>query len=524
MNNEQINVLLVEDDVADAALVRRALAKAPGQFNVYWADRLSSALARLPADHFDVALVDLALPDSHGLDTVLCIRRQSPKMPIVLLTGNDSDEAAIEALDHGAQDYLVKDRLLDKAPTEFLVRAIRYAIHRQQASETQGLLEQLAASHKLLKSKNRRLARLCKTAERFVENVSHEFRTPLTVIKEYSSLMRGELLGPVNKEQAQYLDVIENRTDDLGRMVDDILDGSRLDNGLLVMSRTQCSVADIVAGLRETLERKAESRGKRLEFEIEPMLPAVYCDPEKVGRVMVNLVINAIKFCGESGHVKVRARPDIANRNVVVEVTDNGRGLEPDQLQAIFKRFKQVGNHSRQNECGFGLGLSIAKELVELSFGRLTVESQLQQGSTFSFTLPVADPLEVVSRNLRRLTELNRGEHSVSLLTAVAHVAGESRSGEDIHFLLNEVLKANDLLFRLDWGQWAIVLAADATGVEAFHSRAKETFDVVNRNRPPGPLPEISLVNRGGWTVPKAEGQLLAEFGRLIQPAETVHV
>ena len=155
MKTEPIKVLLVEDNVADAELVRWALAKATGPFSVSCAGRLSEALAEMTSRSFDVALVDLSLPDSYGLDTVLRIRQHSPKMPIVLLTGNDSDETAIAALDRGAQDYLVKDRLLDKAPTETLVRAVRYAIHRQKASETQRLFEQLEASHKLLKSKNR---------------------------------------------------------------------------------------------------------------------------------------------------------------------------------------------------------------------------------------------------------------------------------------------------------------------------------------------------------------------------------
>ncbi len=523
MTAEQIDVLLVEDDVADAMLVRRALGKATGQFNLSWAGRLSDAMAQLASHHFDVALVDLSLPDSRGLDTVLRIRQHSPKLPIILLTGNDSDETAIEALDRGAQDYLVKDQLF-KAPTEILVRSIRYAFHRQKTSENQRLLEQLEINHTLLQSKNQRLATLCQTAEHFVENVSHEFRTPLTVIKEYTSLMRCEAVGPVSEEQSKFLNVIENRADDLNRMVDDMLDGSRLDAGLLVMSRTQCDVAGIVAGLREMLERKAASRNKTLEFAVEADLPAVYCDPEKIGRVIVNLVVNAIKFCGEPGYVKVRVRPDRQAKNIVVSVSDNGRGLEPEDLEAIFGRFQQTGDYPRQRNSGFGLGLSIAKELVDLSFGRLTVQSEPQKGSTFTFTVPVAEPLEIVSRGLSRLSARNKGDFFVSLLSASASVEGDSQTGDDVHFVLNDVLRANDLLFRVDSDRWLIVIASDSAGVEAFSTRMAKMLELVNRNRPRGALPRVTLAERGTWLVPRETDQLQAEFAHLVEPAEAMSV
>ncbi len=524
MKAKQINVLLVEDNADDAKLVQMALAKAAGKFNVHWTELLSEALALMANHQFDVALVDLSLSDACGLDSVLRIRLRDSKMPIVLLTGNDSDETANKALDNGAQDYLVKDRLFDSARTEILERSIGYAIHRQQHSETQHRLAKREASHRLLKIKNRRLAKVCKTAEQFVENVSHEFRTPLTVIKEYTSLMVGGLLGPINTEQAEYLNVIENRADDLNRMVDDILDSSRLDAGLLVMSRTSCQITDIIDQVRPTLMRKAASRGKQLEFAVDPDLPTAYCDPEKVGRVIVNLVVNAIKFCGDPGHVKLWARPDSSGKNLVISVTDDGRGLAPEHLQAVFGRFKQVGNRSRQSANGFGLGLSIAKELVDLSFGQLTVESELQKGCTFTFTLPVADALEIVSRCVERRAHRVRGEFSVSLLSAVAAVEEGTSVGDDIHFLLNDLLRTNDLLFRVDSGHWLVVLAANSKGVDAFRARVMAMLLAVNRNRPRGALPAITFANEGSWQLPDEASQLRAECSRLMKPEEIVEV
>jgi hypothetical protein len=208
----------------------------------------------------------------------------------------------------------------------------------------------------------------------------------------------------------------------------------------------------------------------------------------------------------------------------VVGVTDDGRGLAPEHLQAIFGRFKQVGSRSRQIGNGFGLGLSIAKELVDLSFGQLTVESELQHGSTFTFTLPVADPLEIVSRCVERRANRVRGEFSVSLLTAVAVVEEGSSVGDDIHFLLNDLLRTNDLLFRVDSGHWLVVLAANSKGVDAFRARVMAMLLAVNRNRPRGALPAITLVNEGSWQLPDDASKLRAECSRLIRPVETVQV
>jgi signal transduction histidine kinase len=516
MRSEPVSVLLVEDNADDAALVRRALSKAQQRFDVFWVGRLSEALERLEVHTFDVALVDLSLPDSCGLDTVVRIRERKPDVPIILLTATSSEEIATKALDQGAQDFLVKDRLLDSGRTEILERSIRYAIHRQKSSEVQRLLRQIEASHELLKSKNRRLARLCKTAERFVDNVSHEFRTPLTVIKEYTSLLLCGLVGEVNEQQTQFLNVVENRADDLNRMVDDMLDVSKLDAGLLIMSRTSCSVADIIESVRLSVERKAQARGIALAIRIDVPLPSVYCDPEKVGRVLINLAVNAIKFCGEGGHVSIWACEDLSARQVAIHVKDDGQGIDPEHMNKIFGRFKQLSTDARQSTQGFGLGLSIAKELVDLSFGQLTVESELRRGSTFSFTLPIDDPLEVLNRYLRRLAQLRNGTFKVSLVSATLPSSGDARLCEDVEAFLHHLLRADDLLFRFDPSRWVIVLATGGAGVERFRQRTHEALESTNRNRPSGELPSLNIANEGSWMARGANHELVTRFAALM--------
>jgi signal transduction histidine kinase len=520
---ETINVLLAEDNPDDADLVRLALAKAKGRFEIICAERLSEALERVQAHSFDVALLDRTLPDSRGLATIRRLKRARPNLPIILLTANDSDKAAFETLEEGAQDYLVKDHLLDAARTEILERSIHYAIHRQKSSETQRLLRQIEASHELLKSKNRRLAKLCNTAERFVENASHEFRTPLTVIKEYTSLLHEGMLGSVNERQSEFLSVVENRADDLNRMVDDMLDVSKLDAGLMVMSRRECTVASIIAEIWQVLETKAASRAVSITAEVAPGLPTVYCDPEKIGRVLINLGVNAIKFCAEAGRVHVSAQHDPAGRQILVSISDNGRGIQPEDLTKIFARFKQVGHANRDRVPGFGLGLSIAKDLVDVSFGELTVESELHQGSTFSFTLPVADPLEVVRRYCERLARQSNGTFKASLVSATPPPNSDARSLRDCESFLNYIARAEDLMFRRDDSLWILVMATGPSGVRRFLARATEEMAAVSRNRPQGPLPEITFARKGSWRASlQNQDKLLTRFASLMQSTETV--
>ena len=415
MPAKPVKVLLIEQDPDDAHLVESALSRAETRFEVQWVSRLSEALDRLVRSRFDAVIADLSFPDSSKLDTVTRIRQRRTNVPIVVLTGLADNDAALVSLDLGAQDYLIKDRITP----EVIDRAVRYAIQRQHNADMRRLLDQVRANEKLLAKKHRRLVRLYKTAHHSVDNVSHEFRTPLAVITEYVSLLRDGVVGPINKEQCRMLDIVADRSDDLNNMVDDMLDVSKLKAGMLSVNRGSCHVSKIINHIRVSLDRKAAIRKTQFSVIMDETLPQVYCDAHKVARVIVNLVVNAIKFCGEPGKVQLWARNDHESSQAVIGVTDNGPGIEQEDLSAIFKRFKQLESQPSGSTRGFGLGLAIAKQLVDLNLGRLTVESHCGIGSTFSFTLPFATPASVMPRYLNRLRRGRSGPSFISLVTRI---------------------------------------------------------------------------------------------------------
>ena len=436
------------------------------------------------------------------------------------MTGIDTDQFALTLLDQGAQDYLEKDEVTPEA----LDRSIRYAIQRNLAHrKIESLLAEVQQSQHLLERKNRRLAKLYKTAQRFVSNVSHEFRTPLTVIREYTDLLREGLLGPVTPEQCRYLDVVVDRADDLNRMVDDMLDVSKLESGLLGAWRRRCHVGEIIEYHAAALTRKAELKDVRLEIDVPDVLQAVYCDAEKVGRVIVNLVANAIKYCGENGVVKVWAREDHVASGVVVGVTDNGPGIDPTSQQAIFGRYKQLDTGSRSSTQGVGLGLNIAQELVELNFGRIRLESQVGQGSTFSFTLPPDEPREVVNRYLSRMRQSQHDGAYVSFVRASVPESCDTALTDEVDSFFNYLLRRHDLLFRRGSNQWLLIVPEPESELRLLFDRIAKQREETNRNRPKKLLPEMALQPLGTWPASTDTAFICQNLGQLLQRPELVN-
>lgn len=497
------DILLIDDDEDDYILVRDLLSEIFAQeLKLSWVSDGKDGLAALLEGGFDICLVDLRLGEQDGIELVRRGVAEGCKAPIILLTGLGSRDIDLEAMSAGAVDYLVKGELT--AP--LLDKAIRYAITRQQ------LLRTKVEANNLLRRKNQKLSELYQTAHRFVENVSHEFRTPLTVIKEYASIIQDGLAGEVSEEQHRYLGIITDRVEDLSIMVSDMLDISRLEAGLLGVSRAPQDVEAIIERFRPALERRALASGSALEIALDGDLPQVYCDANQIGRVLINLVVNALKFTPDGGKVRVWARFDSAEAEVTVGVTDSGPGISPPQIEAIFERFKQLDGDVRASTKGFGLGLSIVKELVQLNFGEISVESQVGEGSTFSFTLPMFEASSVMARYLAVVEQFRNGSSWVSLIALSVEAGLDASQNADIEELLQRNLRGSDLLFRKAPNVWLLVAASNQLELECLLERLNEVWNAENRNRLDAALPSLNMEVMGGWQVSEKREELMARF------------
>lgn len=482
-------VLAIDDDVGDAEILRRHLELIPEmEFEFQHCTDSEAGRTRLSEGNVGLLFLDYQLGAKTGLDVLKALRSDGYLGPIVVVTGQGNEYVAANLTRAGADDYVAKD---DLRP-DILQRAINNALAQQSRrtveAQNQRLLAELQMTKKALEGKNTRLSELYETAHQFVDNVSHEFRTPLTVIKEFTSIIRDGLAGEVSDEQREYLEIVLNRVDDLSTMVDDMLDISKLEAGVLGVCRRECQVEDIIRGVRTTLERKAVASKVSLKIALDDDLPAVYCDPEKIGRVIINLTVNALKFSNEGGHVSVWARRDSDGSQLLIGVTDDGPGIAPENVRAIFERFRQVEGNVRASTKGFGLGLNIAKELVHMNFGDIALESELGRGSTFSFTLPAAEPTTLLPLYFKRVCS-----PSVLLLCATVNATSDQEVLDEVEQFLQRQLRRSDLLFRADAGRWLIVAATKEEESGPMMSRLECARREANRNRPSGELPAINL-------------------------------
>jgi len=219
----------------------------------------------------------------------------------------------------------------------------------------------------------------------FVSIVSHELRTPMTSIKGYVDLLAIGSAGAVTEKQRGYLGIIKTSADRLSEMVDELLDLSRIEAGKTQMNYQAVSLPRVLREVAAMLQKNFDDRGLRLCLDIPDDLPDVLADPGRLNQVVTNLLSNALKYTFE-GRVDVRAR--VADDRVQVDVSDTGIGITPEDQARLFTRFFRAATARAREISGTGLGLSITRSLLEMQGGHIWVESAVNQGSTFSFTIP----------------------------------------------------------------------------------------------------------------------------------------
>jgi signal transduction histidine kinase len=228
--------------------------------------------------------------------------------------------------------------------------------------------------------------------EQFLGVISHELRTPLHVLLGYLSLLQNELAGPLSAQQHEALATMRQTTYVLTRLVSDLLDMSQIQAGAFSLDPQPLELMTLVAEVLEGIAPLATSKRLALHTALPAVQLAVLADHRRVGQVLLNLLSNAVKFTPEGGRVDLRIA--VVDGGLRCEVTDTGPGIPPEDRPRLFQRFSQLDMKSTRRAGGAGLGLSIAKGIVEAHGGRIGVESEPGAGSTFWFTLPAIAPEE----------------------------------------------------------------------------------------------------------------------------------
>ena len=364
-----VRILLVEDNPGDARLLRETLRDAESLvFELSHASRLSEALEWLGEAAADVVLLDLSLPDAHGLETVDRMLEAAPALPIVVLTGLTDETLAMQAVQAGAQDYLVKGTM--DGPT--LARAIRHAMERRRLLARER--EARAAAEAAVRAR-----------DEVLRIVAHDIGNGLSAVKIHASVLDRTLPAGGDGEAARKrVTAIRNTIAQMDRLRQDLLDVAAIEAGRLSAEPAPLSLAEVVEEVLEGLAALAAEKGLTVERAVPPSLPDAWADRERVAQVLGNLVGNAIKFTPSGGCVSVAA--SALDGVLRVSVADTGPGIPAEHLPHVFDRFWQARSTRR---AGAGLGLAIARGIVEAHGGEIGVESEVGRGTTFAFTLPV---------------------------------------------------------------------------------------------------------------------------------------
>jgi signal transduction histidine kinase len=254
------------------------------------------------------------------------------------------------------------------------------------AIENVRLFRELQASNQEIADKSRQLEIASRHKSEFLANMSHELRTPLNAVIGFSEVLSEGMFGQLNEKQEEYARDIYSSGQHLLSLINDILDLSKIEAGRMELEVTDFHLPAALDNALTLVRERAGRRGIALGMTVDDRLGEIRADERKIRQVVLNLLSNAIKFTPEGGRIEVRAAP--VDESVEVSVTDTGVGIAPEDQEAIFEEFKQVGTAAKKVE-GTGLGLALSRKFIELHGGRIWVKSEVGVGSTFTFRIPV---------------------------------------------------------------------------------------------------------------------------------------
>lgn len=394
--------ILVVDDSKDVTAFLESYLTQQG-YTVQVAYNGATAVKLFNANPSDLVLTDMQMPRLNGLGVLHRVKERSPDAQVIIMTAHGSLETALDAMRHGAFDYLLKPI----EPVETLDLAIERALeHQRLIVENRRLLKELQATNTQLEDKvtdqtqelqdaYEQLQSLDKMKSEFVSIVSHELRTPLSVMLLSSQILNSELDALSDERRQEHLANLLIYGRRLKRLVENLLDFSLLGQGELELERTQFSIMTVIQEIADSFKPHAEEKGVRLKVTLPKANLKIDADSARVANALSQLVDNAIKFTASGGkvvigaHGPVRAPDGNKKPHVVIAVVDTGVGIAVEQQRLLFKAFTQVDMSDRRKYEGIGLGLALANRIATAHGGQITLKSEPQKGSTFAIWLPL---------------------------------------------------------------------------------------------------------------------------------------
>lgn len=371
------SILVIDDERGIREGCKRALT--PHGYRVAAAESGEEALMMLKAGDFDLALIDVMMPDVSGIDLIGQIHAHDADIVCIIITGYATVEMAVRALKQGAYDFLTKP-----FTTDDLLLVVKNGLERRRLTLETRRLQAIEAEAQRLAQEKARLEELDRAKANFIRLVTHELKAPVAAILTYVDLLLNAYIPP--EEQRETLQRIQQRAREQMELISDLLEFGKLKEMRPQARGERVQVEEILKQVLPQFEAQATEKGLKFVVEIEPGLPAARINPEAMRSIWSNLISNAVKYSLKAGEVRVSLK--FREGELVGQVSDQGIGIPEEAKDRLFSEFFRARNARDLSVPGTGLGLAIVQQALEKAGGRIAFESEEGKGSTFTFYLP----------------------------------------------------------------------------------------------------------------------------------------
>ena len=420
-----LELLIVEDSVTQAMILKETLEK--HQIRVNIAKDGIEGIEAINAKKPEIVISDIEMPRMNGFEFCHYIKAD-PKLtdiPVIILTNLSDSMDVIKGIECGADSFLTKpcttDLLLNnitdvlenkkmrKEKGESIKLAFSFGGQKHQLEVNQGQVTDLLLStysnaiqknveleqayrklnttHQDVERKNKELLALNTQKNQFLGMAAHDLRNPLMAIQGYSDLLLEKLAGSADNDTTKMLQHIQKSSLFMLHLINELLDFSAIESGKVQLNLSQVDVVDLVKECIALASGSAEKKFIHIQTNVKEKIPKIQCDADKIEQVINNLITNAIKYSHPNKTIEVII--SISNDNLIIAVKDQGVGIPRNELDNLFKAFTKTSVKTTAGETSTGLGLAIAKKIIEEHHGRIWVESQFGKGSTFFVSLPI---------------------------------------------------------------------------------------------------------------------------------------
>jgi len=384
MPSESAKILVIEDE----SLVRQSYDDMLNFFgyNVESVSNGREGMLRITKNDYDIVVTDLNMPEMNGIDVLKYIKKKKPYIEVIVITGYATLENAIEAMKVGAYDYFAKPIDIEHVRI-VLSKCVKQIQSRRENEELRSLTQSLKELNEL--------------KDKFITITNHELRTPVTVLKGYIELIDYFLEDNRNKEINEALEIVNETMRELVSIVEQMHDISSFDYGKKNLVESDFGIDSVLQLISKEMKILFERRKIKFTTNFQSGRIIIKGDDGKIKRSLRELLQNALKFTPEGGAVSLESSLARDNKKIFIKVRDNGVGIPIDKLELIFEPFYEVQNvinhMTSKTEFmggGIGLGLTLAREVIESHRGELLVESEEKKGSVFTAVLPYESLLE----------------------------------------------------------------------------------------------------------------------------------